>query len=471
MILQGKTVLVLGMGETGLSMVKWLVRQGATVRAADSRLEPPHWKEIMETHPTVKGYKGKFEGKIFDGIEMIAMSPGVPLADPFVQQAIQRGIPVIGDMVLFTWALEQSGMPKPKVVAITGSNGKTTVTAMVGAMLKKSDWNVEVAGNIGPAVLNALMQQIDAGNWPQAWVLETSSFQLETTHNLNADVATVLNLSEDHLDRYTGMQDYVAAKARVFLHEESGEGIQILNRNDPGVCVMALPGRKQITFGLDEPPTQTDFGIMHDGENLWLMQGDLQLMKTSELVVNGLHNAINALAALALCRALGVSMDPLLSALREFRGLPHRMEKVAAFNGVTFYDDSKSTNVGATVAALNGMKQNVILIAGGDGKGQDFSHMKQAVANNARAVVLIGRDAGIIAGELKDCGVPVHFAVTMEEAMQKSFLLAQAGDVVLLSPACASFDMFRNYIHRAEVFVAAVRDIENKFFSFGQKKH
>jgi len=437
MILQGKTVLVLGMGETGLSMVKWLARQGATVRAADSRMEPPHWKEIMEAHPAVQVYKGKFESKIFDGIEMIAMSPGVPLADPFVQQAVQRGIPVIGDMVLFTWALEQSGMAKPKVVAITGSNGKTTVTAMVGAMLKKSGWNVEVAGNIGPAVLNALMQQVDAGNWPQAWVLETSSFQLETTHSLNADVATVLNLSEDHLDRYTGMQAYAAAKARVFLHEGSGEGIQILNRNDPRVCAMALPGRKQITFGLDEPPKQTDFGIMHDGDDLWLVEGDLQLMKTSELVVNGLHNAINALAALAMCRALGVSMDPLLSALREFRGLPHRMEKVAAFNGVTFYDDSKSTNVGATVAALNGMQQNVVLIAGGDGKGQDFSHMKQAVANNTRAVVLIGRDAGIIADELKDCGVPVHFAVTMEEAMQKSFLLAQAGDVVLLSPACA----------------------------------
>lgn len=471
MILQGKTVLVLGMGETGLSMVKWLARQGATVRAADSRMEPPHWKEIMETHPAVQVYKGKFEGKIFDGIEMIAMSPGVPLADPFVQQAVQRGIPVIGDMALFTWALEQSGMAKPKVVAITGSNGKTTVTAMVGAMLKKSGWNVEVAGNIGPAVLDALMQQVDAGNWPQAWVLETSSFQLETTHNLNADVATVLNLSEDHLDRYTSMQDYAAAKARVFLHDKGGEGIQVLNRNDPGVCAMALAGRKTITFGLDEPPTQTDFGIMHDGGDLWLVEGDLQLMQTSELVVNGLHNAINALAALAMCRALGVSMDPLLSALREFRGLPHRMEKVAAFNGITFYDDSKSTNVGATVAALNGMKQNVILIAGGDGKGQDFSHMKQAIVNNARAVVLIGRDAGIIAGELKDCSVPLYFAVTMEEAMQKSFLLAQAGDVVLLSPACASFDMFRNYIHRAEVFVAAVRDIETKFFSFGQKKH
>lgn len=194
-------------------------------------------------------------------------------------------------------------------------------------------------------------------------------------------------------------------------------------------------------------------------------------MKTSELVVNGLHNAANALAALAICRALALPMAPLLAALREFRGLPHRMEKVAAFNGVTFFDDSKSTNVGATIAALNGMRKNVILIAGGDGKGQDFSLMRDAVANNARAVVLIGRDAGIIANELKDCGVPLHFAATMEEAMQKSFLLAQAGDVVLLSPACASFDMFRNYIHRAEVFVAAVKDIENKFFSFGQKKH
>ncbi len=470
MNLQGKIILVLGMGETGLSMVKWLSRQGAQVRVADSRMEPPGWKEIAEAFPLLQVYKGKFEAKVFDDIDIIAMSPGVPLEDPCVQQAMQRGIRVVGDMVLFAWALEQSNLPKPKVVAITGSNGKTTVTAMVGAMLKKSGWNVEVAGNIGPAVLNALMQRMDAGDWPQAWVLETSSFQLETTHNLNADVATVLNLSEDHLDRYVGMQDYAVAKTRVFWHEMD-EGIQVLNRNDPEACALALVDREQITFGIDEPPTRADFGLIREGDDLWLVEGDMQLMKTSELVVNGLHNAANALAALAMCRALGVPVDPLLLALREFRGLPHRMERVAAFNGVTFYDDSKSTNVGATVAALNGMKQSVVLIAGGDGKGQDFSHLRQAVADNARAVVLIGRDAEIIAGELKDCDVPVHFAVTMEEAMQKSFLLAQGGDVVLLSPACASFDMFRNYIHRAEVFVAAVREIENKFFNFGQKKH
>jgi len=471
MNLQGKTILVLGMGETGLSMVKWLLRQGAKVRAADSRPEPPNWQRITTEFPAVQLHTGKFAAPVFNGIDMIAISPGVPLADPSVQQAVQQGIPVIGDMVLFSWALEQSNLPRPKVVAISGSNGKTTVTAMTGAMLKKSGWNVEVAGNIGPAVLNALMQHIDAGDWPQAWILETSSFQLETTHNLNADAATVLNLSEDHLDRYRGMHDYATAKARVFLRDKTGAGVQVLNRNDPGVCAMALPGRKQITFGVDEPPTEADYGLRHDGDDLWLLEGSQSLMKASELNVYGLHNAVNALAALALCRALGVAIEPLLSALREFRGLPHRMEKVAAFNGVTFYDDSKSTNVGATVAALSGMKQNVILIAGGDGKGQDFSYLREAVAHNARAVVLIGRDGGIIAGELKDCGVPLHFAVTMEEAMQKSFLLAQPGDVVLLSPACASFDMFRNYIHRAEVFVAAVKDMENKFFSFGQKKH
>ena len=470
MNLEGKMILVLGMGETGLSMVKWLSRQGAKIRVADSRIEPPGWKEVMSTFPQLEIYKGKFKGIILDDIEMLAVSPGVPLMDPCVQQAIERGISIIGDMVLFTWAIEQNNFPKPKVIAITGSNGKTTVTTMVGKMLKKSGWSVEVAGNIGPAILNALMECIDTSNWPQAWVLETSSFQLEATHNLNADVATVLNLSEDHLDRYKNMQDYATAKARVFLHQKN-KGIQILNRNDQAVCSMKLSGRKQITFGIDEPPTRGDFGIIRDGNDLWLAEGDMQLIKASELAVNGLHNATNALAALAMCRALDVPIEPLLLALREFRGLPHRMERIAAFNGVTFYDDSKSTNVGATAAALNGMKKNVILIVGGDGKGQNFSILRAPVADNAQAVVLIGRDARIIANELEGCGVPLHFAATMEDAMQKSFLLARNGDVVLLSPACASFDMFKNYIHRAEVFIAAVKDIENKFFSFGQKKH
>jgi len=472
MNLQGKKILVLGMGETGLSMVKWLSRMGASVRVADSRLNPPNWDALVTTYPAMPLFKGQFTTEIFNDVEMIAVSPGVPLAEPCVKQAQLRGIPVVGDIALFVSALNSnSDQTRPKILAITGSNGKTTVTAMVGAMMDKCEWDMEVAGNIGPAALDVFMQRMDAGKLPEAWVLEISSFQLEATQSLNADVTTILNISEDHLDRYTGIQDYANAKAKVFLHETEGVGIQVLNRNDARVYAMAQTDRRQISFGLDEPETDTEFGMLQDGRDLWLMEGELRLMRASELVVNGLHNALNALAALALCRALELPVGPLVSALREFRGLPHRMEKIAAYNGITFYDDSKSTNVGATIAALTGMGQKVVLIAGGEGKDQDFSILKSAVDDCARAVVLIGRDAQKISAALHGSAAPVFFAKSMEEAIQKGFLLAQTGDVVLLSPACASFDMFRNYIHRAEVFVAAVKDIEAKFFSFGQEKH
>ncbi|MDH5552496.1 MAG: UDP-N-acetylmuramoyl-L-alanine--D-glutamate ligase, partial [Nitrosomonas sp.] len=267
------------------------------------------------------------------------------------------------------------------------------------------------------------------------------------------------------------MVAYTAAKANIFNCDAGHEVVQILNRDDNQVCEMALVEQTQVTFGLSAPASDAEFGLLHDGDDIWLMQGKTCLLKTSELVVAGLHNAVNALAALAICRAINLPFEPLLQALREFRGLPHRMEKVAIFNGVTFFDDSKSTNVGATVAALNGIKQKVILIAGGEGKGQNFSPLSQPVSESARAVVLIGKDAQRIATAIDGSEVPIHFAETMQEAMQISFLLAQSGDVVLLSPACASFDMFKNYIHRAEVFVAAVKEIENKFFNFGQKKH
>jgi UDP-N-acetylmuramoylalanine--D-glutamate ligase len=253
------------------------------------------------------------------------------------------------------------------------------------------------------------------------------------------------------------MSDYVAAKERIFLNDVTGT--QVLNRDDPMVRVMAVPGRKQITFGLGEPVSENDFGLLHEGGDTWLAQGRTRLMKTSELDLIGQHNAVNALAALGLCRALELPFGSLLQALREFKGLPHRVEKVATFGGVTFYDDSKGTNVGATVAALNGMTQRVVLIAGGDGKGQDFTPLKHSVVERARAVVLIGRDAKKIEAALAGCIIPVHQAKTMEEAVQKSFVLAEQGDVVLMSPACASLDMFRNYAHRAEVFIAAVRDL------------
>lgn len=472
MNLRGKTVLVLGMGETGLSMAKWLLRQDATVCVADNRVNPPCLNALRTIIPSAQLCTGKFNIELLKEAAFIAISPGVPHSEPVVQQAKKLGLPVLGDVAIFIDALKQIGEPRPAILAITGSNGKTTVTAMVGAMLKKSGWDIEVAGNIGPPVLNALMQRVETGKFPQAWVLEMSSFQLEAVQNLNADVAAVLNLSEDHMDRYVDMQAYAAAKTKIFERDsDDGVAVHILNRNDPVVSTMALAGSKKISFGIDEPNSEMDFGLLHDGNDRWMVQGKTCLMKTSELVVTGLHNAINALAALAICRAMALPFEPLLQALREFRGLPHRMEKVAAFNGVTFYDDSKSTNVGATVAALNGVKQKTVLIAGGDGKRQDFSPLLHPVATSARAVILIGRDAKIIADAIKDCGISLHFAETMQEAIQMSFLLAQPGDVVLLSPGCASFDMFRNYIHRAEVFVAAVKEIEAKFFSFSQKKH
>ena len=281
-----------------------------------------------------------------------------------VQRAMKDGVPVLGDIELFALAIKQFNTSKPKILAVTGSNGKTTVTAMAGAMVKQAGWDVEVAGNIGPAVLDALMQREDSGKLPKAWVLEVSSFQLETTQNLDPDAAAVLNLSEDHFDRYAGMGDYAAAKARIFLGNAGGGGVQILNRDDSRVRAMALSGRKRMTFGVDLPSDSNDFGLLREGENIWLVQGKAHLMRTSELGVTGLHNVANALAALALCRAIDLPLEPLLQALREFRGLPHRMEKVAAFSGITFYDDSKGTNVGATVAALNGMTQSGVLIAG-----------------------------------------------------------------------------------------------------------
>lgn len=483
MNLRGKNVLVLGMGETGLSIVRWLLRNEANVRAADSRTTPPCLDTLMRVLPDSSVFTGGFRPEAFAGIDLIAISPGVPVAERLVRQAAARGMPIVGDMELFAWAIKEQSeqpeqtegwkkgqqgqrrAPRPKIVAVTGSNGKTTVTAMVGAMVKNAGWDAEVAGNIGPAVLDALMRRQDSGKLPQAWILEVSSFQLETTYSLQPDAAVVLNLSEDHLDRYAGMAGYAAAKARIFLTGTDGgnhasDKVQILNREDFRVLEMALPGRKQITFGLDRPVGHSDFGLLREGENIWLAQGQTHLIRTAELRVVGLHNMANALAALALCRAVGLPFEPLLQALREFGSLPHRMEKVATFSGITFYDDSKGTNVGATVAALNGMAQPVILIAGGDGKGQDFSPLAKAIAEHARAVVLIGRDAGKIAAAVQHGGVPLHHAATMEDAVRESFTLAQPGDAVLMSPACASFDMFRNYIHRAEAFVAAVKQVE-----------
>ncbi|MDP2783386.1 MAG: UDP-N-acetylmuramoyl-L-alanine--D-glutamate ligase [Sulfurimicrobium sp.] len=453
--LANKKILVLGLGDTGLSMARFLVRHGARVSVADSREAPPHATRFHAEFPDIALFTGPFRAELFAAIDMIAISPGVPLADPHVAAAVARGVPVAGDVELFALAL--SGQPSavsPHVLAITGSNGKSTVTEMTGAMCRATGLKTVVAGNIGLPVLDAL-GEAERGGMPDVFVLELSSFQLETTSSLNASAATVLNISEDHLDRYSGMAAYCAAKTRVF----HGTGVQILNREDPLTMAMVVAGRCIETFGLNAPPGDTEWGVTGEAGAAWLAQGGLKLIPLSDLPLAGLHNAANALAALALCRALKLPFTPLLAALREFKGLPHRVEKVATVNDITFYDDSKGTNVGATVAALSGMPNKVVLIAGGDGKGQDFSPLAPAVAQHARAVVLIGRDGARIAAVLEHSGVPLLRAGSMEEAVQMSYRQAQAGDAVLLSPACASFDMFRNYQHRAEAFINAVRQL------------
>jgi UDP-N-acetylmuramoylalanine--D-glutamate ligase len=376
------------------------------------------------------------------------------MREPAVARARARGVPVWGDIELFAQAVQANA--RPRLLAVTGTNGKTTVTAMTGALCRAAGLDACVAGNIAPPVLDALIEREDAGKMPDVWVLELSSFQLETTYSLNATAAVVLNLTQDHCDRYHGMEDYAAAKARVF----HGTGIQIVNRDDPYSRSMARSGRRTFSFGVGEPGPKGDWGIAERAGGAWLAENGDRLMPIDELQVAGLQNAANALAALALCRAIDLPYTLLLDGLRAFRGLPHRVERVAEIDGVVFVDDSKGTNVGATVAALAGLGRPSVLIAGGDGKGQDFAPLAAAVAEHARAVVLIGRDGPAIGRVLAPTGVPRLTAATLPEAVDLAFGVTRPGEAVLLSPACASFDMFRNYEHRAEVFVAAVRALE-----------
>ena len=456
--LSGKKVLVLGLGDSGLSMTRWLRRKGAQVRVADSRKQPPHAAQLASEMPQVQLETGPFRSTSFSGIDMIAISPGVPLREPRVSEALNAGVFVAGDVELFAQTLKS--FTQTKVIAVTGSNGKSTVTSMAGAMCRAAGLNTVVAGNIGLPVLDALTQvemELSQGkNAPDVFVLELSSFQLETTYSLDASAATVLNLCQDHLDRYDRMDEYAAAKARIF----SGHGVQVVNREDEFSRRLADPSRIVLSFGLDTPSGDRQWGMVDSGGEPWLAQGEIKLMRLKELPLAGLHNAANALAALALCRSSGMEYAPLLTALKKFAGLPHRVQKVAEIRGVAFYDDSKGTNVGATVAALTGIPQKkAVLIAGGDGKGQDFSPLK-SVATHARALVLIGRDADKIAKDIAGCGVPLLRAATMEDAVLLGFSKAQRGDAVLLSPACASFDMFRDYEHRAEVFMRAVQGLQ-----------
>ncbi|MFA5082417.1 MAG: UDP-N-acetylmuramoyl-L-alanine--D-glutamate ligase [Hydrogenophilaceae bacterium] len=444
--LSGKKALVVGLGDTGASCVRWLLEHDAEVRGTDTRAEPPHAQHLSEAFPEVRFSLGRFDPVDFAWAEMVVVSPGVAMATPEIRVAAEAGKDIVGDVELFARVIAGS---KSKVIAITGSNGKSTVTSLVGHLCAAAGLDTVVAGNIGLPVLDALAEREINGDSPDVWVLELSSFQLETTASLRPAAATVLNISEDHMDRYSALADYAATKARVFT-----SGVQVLNRDDVMVMAMANPALDMRSFGLDAG----DYGLVDQAGRLWLAEAGQPLCPVDDLPIAGLHNAANALAALALCRAIGLTYDRLLPALKTFKGLAHRVEKVAVVAGRTFYDDSKGTNVGATAAALKGFAAPVVLIAGGDGKGQDFAPLRGAV-KNARAVVQIGRDGPQIAAAIAGA-CPVIRAETMAEAVAKAYELSQPGDVVLLSPACASWDMFRNYAHRAEVFIAAVAALD-----------
>lgn len=552
-----KHVLVLGLGESGLAMAQWLLYCGARVRVADTRDAQAVAAHLTLLQAVSTAVQSEFVGgqdlsvELLDGIDFVAVSPGLaPQRELAVlaAAAAEQNIPLWGELELFAQALAFLRAERayaPKVLAITGTNGKTTVTKLTGNLCRRAGLATKVAGNISPAVLQVLREvlmedaahtaiaaaQLQAqqeatslqseavaetpevvlanvpecgdgklppqptaaqpqsaytGSLPQAWVLELSSFQLHTTYSFQPDVATVLNLTQDHLDWHGSMSVYAADKARIF----GDQTLRVLNRDDAMTMQMALPGALVSSFGMDEPAKAGDFGLVDDNGMLWLShavaiedqeqaQGRRKknqkpvleqpfllkrLMPVDALKIRGLHNALNVLAALALCRAIDLPLASLLHGARDYGGEPHRMELVTMIRDVAYYDDSKGTNVGATVAALNGLghggtPNRLLLIAGGDGKGQDFSPLAAALAKYGRAVFLIGRDAAAIRAAVAVTGIALIDCATLPEAVEKAGAMAQAGDAVLLSPACASLDMFRNYAHRAEVFVAAVREL------------
>lgn len=535
MELRDQTVLVLGLGDSGLAMARWAVRSGAAVRVWDSRESPPQLTALREQVPGAKFASGEID---LSGVQLVLKSPGLSPRDSKLQAVYASGLPLHGELALFAQALAQQKLERgyaPAVLAITGTNGKTTTTSMTALLAESAGKRVAMAGNIGPTLLDTLSEALDLEasdpmpveeleevahqpivdsaeeplpiappppkapafkHLPEVWVLELSSFQLDGVIGFEPTAATVLNITQDHLDWHGDMTGYSSAKARVF----GQQAVMVINRDDPLVeALVPAPvmvkqgrgkaakemGRTVMRFGLNAPRAPGDFGLIDEGGMAWLvraMEADetikrrkdeeeeeiiiQRLMPADALRVRGRHNAANALAALALASNAGCALAPMLHALREYRGEPHRVEHVSSIKGIDFYDDSKGTNVGATVAAISGLGTDrtpakLVLILGGDGKGQDFSPLKDGVARHARAVALIGRDGPQIAAVLANSGIPMESFDTLEAATRWSFTQAQGTDSVLLSPACASLDMFRNYAHRAEVFVSTVHEIAN----------
>jgi len=432
--------LVVGLGTTGLSVLRFLRARGETVAVTDSRATPPGMAEMREAYADVPAALGGFDADFFAAADRLVVSPGVPLDEPLVRQAEARGAEIIGDIELFARAA------RAPVVAITGSNGKSTVTTLLGEMAADAGHRVLVGGNIGRPALDLLDQAV-----PDFYLLELSSFQLDTTYSLDAAAAVVLNVSADHMDRYGSLGRYAASKQRVYR----GHGLMLVNRDDPAVVAMQAPGRRSVGFGLGRP-LGDDYGILEQAGERWLARGKQRLLAYRELAMAGAHNQANALAALALGEAMGLPMASMLDTLRRFDGLRHRTQRVAEIAGVRWYNDSKGTNVGATLAAIEGLAGPLVLIAGGQGKGADFTPLRPALAAKGRGVVLMGEAADAIAAAL-DGALPLRRARDMADAVAQAAELAEVGDTVLLSPACASFDMFDGFAARGEAFIRAVR--------------
>jgi UDP-N-acetylmuramoylalanine--D-glutamate ligase len=437
--------LVVGLGATGLSVARHLAGRGEIFAVADSRAQPPGLAALRAEHPEVPVFLGGLDPGLIARATRLIVSPGLPLSEPALAAAAAAGVEIIGDIELFARAA------RAPIVAITGSNGKSTVTELVGAMAAAAGRRVAVGGNLGPPALDLLEAAVDL------YVLEVSSFQLETTELLGAEVTTVLNLSPDHLDRYPDLHAYGRAKQRIYR----GARQLVVNRDDPATWALAAPGVRRWSFGLAPPAGETECGLVQRAGAEWLACGERALLPAAELGLAGRHNLANALAALALGSAVGLPEAAMVSALRAFRGLPHRCQTVLVRDGVTWIDDSKATNAGAAIAALRGLDTgagNLLLIAGGQGKGQDFAEFAAALPGRVRLAILLGADAPAIAAAIAG-RVPVQRAASMAEAVARARAAARPGDLVLLSPACASLDMFASYAERGEQFARAAREL------------
>ena len=439
-----KRVLVIGLGDTGQSVLHFLVSQNCVIRAIDTRTNVEGLGEIKAKFKDVEFITGQiFLESVTNDIELIVISPGVSLKESFLIAAIDKGIHVIGDIEIFA----QVKAANAKVIGITGSNGKTTVTSLVGELLKASGISTIVAGNIGIPILNTLDEKV-----PEVYVLELSSYQLESTYSLVLDTATILNIFEDHMDRYSSIDEYVKAKYRIFNHAKKC----ILNRDDDYLKIFIT--NDTVTFGSDVD--EVNYGIKKNGNQYFIAKGNSEIIEIDKIKLKGTHNIQNIMAAIALCEPFDIPDHIIKKVLAEFNAPPHRMEYVDSFSGIDFYNDSKGTNVGATIAAIKSMTKPILLVAGGDGKNQNFNPLINASKDKIKHVILIGKDAEIMQKAFSASAIPNHIEKSLEDAIRKSIELAIRGDVVLLSPACASTDMFKNYVERGNLFKIYIKKLK-----------